>query len=143
MQFSARSLCLRWCISMALRPNPPINRNTNGGRVLRVPVNPAAPLASGYWQRWASEVTASKSPRAARMLCAPVHRREDEELEVPAPKALDTKLRAANRGSPNTVRAFHQTKNIGLLTKLKQEIQAQKCNSVPCRSARGGAFQWH
>ena len=77
------------------------------------------------------------------MFCAPVHYREDEELEVPAPEALDTKLLSANRGNPNTVRALHQTKNIGLLTKLKQKIQAQKCNSVPGRSACGGAFQWH
>ena len=77
------------------------------------------------------------------MLCAPVHRREYEELEVPAPNALDTKLRPANRGNPNTVRALHQTKNIGLLTKLMQEIQAQKCYSVPGHSACGGAFQWH
>ena len=77
------------------------------------------------------------------MLCAPAHYREDKELEVPAPKALDTKFRSANRGKPNTVRALHQTKNIGLLSKLKQKVQAQKCNSVPGRSAFGGAFQWH
>ena len=77
------------------------------------------------------------------MLCAPAHHCEDEELEMPAPMALDTKLQSANRGNPNTVGALHQSKNIGLLTKLKQKIQAQKCNSVPGRSAFGGAFQWH
>ena len=36
------------------------------------------------------------------MLCAPVGHCEDEELEVPAPKALDTKSWAANRGNPKT-----------------------------------------
>ena len=47
-QFSAKLLCVQWCISMALRPNQPINRTC-----LR---------QAGYWRRWASGVAASKSP---------------------------------------------------------------------------------
>ena len=77
------------------------------------------------------------------MLCAPVHHREDEELKVPAPEALDIKFQSANRGNPKTGRDLHQNKNIGLLNKLKQKIQTQKCNSMPGRSAFSGAFQWH
>ena len=77
------------------------------------------------------------------MLCAPVGHCEDEELEVTAPKALGTKFQSANRGSPNTGRALHQTKNAGLRRKLKSKVQTQKNNSVPGSSAFSGAFQWH
>ena len=77
------------------------------------------------------------------MFCAPVHQSEYNKLEVPAPKALDTKSRAANRGDPKTGRAAHQTMNLRLLTKLKSKVQTQKNNSVPGFSAFSGAFQWH
>ena len=77
------------------------------------------------------------------MLCAPVHNREYEEHEVPAPKALGTKFRPANRGNPKTGRAVHQTENLRLITKLKVKVQKQKHNSVPGTSAFSGAFQWH
>ena len=50
-------------------------------------------MNGGYWQRWASEAAASKSPLATPMLCAPVNHRECTELEVPALKALGTKSR--------------------------------------------------
>ena len=78
-----------------------------------------------------------------RMLCAPVRHRECIDLEVPAPQALDTKVRSANRGNPTTGRAVHQTENLRLLTKLKFKVQPQKDNSVPSSSAFNGAFQWH
>ena len=77
------------------------------------------------------------------MFCAPVHQSEYNKLEVPAPKALDTKSWAANRGNPKTGRAVHQAKNLRLLTKLKSKVQTQKYNSVPGTSAFSGAFQWH
>ena len=65
------------------------------------------------------------------MLCATVHHREDEELEVPAPKALDTKDLSANRGILNTECALHQTKNRGLLIKLKQKSQHKNAIQFP------------
>ena len=77
------------------------------------------------------------------MFCAPVNHREYIDLEVPAPQALGTKFRSANRGNPKTGRAVHQTMNLRLLTKLKSKIQTQKHNSVPGVSAFSGAFQWH
>ena len=77
------------------------------------------------------------------MLCAPVNHREYIELEVPAPQALDTKFRSANRGNAKTGRAVHQTKNLRLLTKLNSKVQTQKHNSVPVFFAFSGAFQWH
>ena len=57
------------------------------------------------------------------MFCAPVLHCEYTELEMPAPKALDTKFRSANRGNPKTGRAVHQTENLRLLTKLKSKVQ--------------------
>ena len=77
------------------------------------------------------------------MFCAPVHQSEYNKREVPAPKALDTKIWAANRGNQKTGRAVHQAKNLRLLTKLKSKVQTQKHNSVPGFSAFSGAFQWH
>ena len=77
------------------------------------------------------------------MFYAPVNYREYIELEVPAPQALGTKFRSANRGNPKTGRAVHQTKNLRLMTKLKSKVQTQKHNSVPGSSAFSGAFQWH
>ena len=74
------------------------------------------------------------------MLCAPVNHREYIVLEVPAPQALDTKFRSANRGNPKTGRAVHQTENLRLLTKLKAKVQTQKDNSVPGFFAFSGAF---
>ena len=55
------------------------------------------------------------------MFCAPVNHREYIDLEVPAPQAMGTKFRSANRGNPKTGRAVHQTMNLRLLTKLKAE----------------------
>ena len=52
------------------------------------------------------------------MFYAPVHQSEYNKREVPAPKALDTKIWAANRGNPKAERAVHQAKNLRLLTKL-------------------------
>ena len=75
------------------------------------------------------------------MLCAPVHNREYEEHEVPAPKALGIKFKSANRGNPKTGRAVHQTENLRLITKLKAKVQTQKHKSVPGTSAFSGAFQ--
>ena len=77
------------------------------------------------------------------MFCAPVNQREYVGLEMPAPQALGTKFRFANRGNPNTGRAVHQTENLRLMTKLKSKVQTQKDNSVPSSSAFSGAFQWH
>ena len=77
------------------------------------------------------------------MFYAPVNHRECIELEVPAPTALGTKSRPANRGNQKTGRAVHQAKNLRLLTKLKSKVQIQKHNSVPRSSAFDGAFQWH
>ena len=77
------------------------------------------------------------------MFYAPVNHREYIELEVPAPQALGTKFRSANRGNPKTGRAVHQTENLRLITKLKAKVQTQKHNSVPGFSAISGAFQWH
>ena len=77
------------------------------------------------------------------MLCAPVRHRECIDLEVPAPQALGTKFRFANRGNPKTGRTVHQTENLRLLTKLKSQVQTQKDNSVPGSSAFSGVFQWH
>ena len=72
------------------------------------------------------------------MFYAPVNHREYIELEVPAPQALGTKFRSANRGNPKTGRAVHQTMNLRLLTKVKVKVQTQKHNSVPGSSA----VQW-
>ena len=77
------------------------------------------------------------------MFYAPVRHCEYTKLEMPAPQALGTKFRPANRGSPETGRAVHQTMNLRLLTKVKDKIQTQKHNSVPGSSAFSGAFQWH
>ena len=77
------------------------------------------------------------------MFYAPVNHREYIELEVPAPQALGTKFRSANRGNPKTGRAVHQTENLRLLTNLKFKVQTQKDNSVPRSCAFSGAFQWH
>ena len=77
------------------------------------------------------------------MFYAPVNHREYIELEVPAPQALGTKFRSANRGNPKTARTVHQTENLRLLTKLKSKVQTQKDNSVPSSCAFSGAFQWH
>ena len=77
------------------------------------------------------------------MFYAPVNHREYIELEVPAPQALGTKFRSANRGNPKTGRAVHQTENLRLMTKLKAKVQTQNDNSVPRSSAFSGAFQWH
>ena len=77
------------------------------------------------------------------MICAPVKHREYTGLEMPAPQALGTKFRSANRGNPKTGRAVHLTENLRLLTKLKSKVQTQKDNSVPRSSAFSGAFQWH
>ena len=77
------------------------------------------------------------------MFYAPVRRCEYTELEMPAPRALDAKLKSANRGNPKTGVAVHQTKNLRLRTKLKSKVQTQKDNSVPRSSAFSGAFQWH
>jgi hypothetical protein len=54
---------------------------------------------------------------------APVYQSEYIELEVPAPEALGTKFWSANRGNPKTGRPVHQTKNGGLLIKLKFKVQ--------------------
>ena len=77
------------------------------------------------------------------MICAPVNHREYTGLEMPAPQALGTKFRSANRANPKTGRAVHQTENLRLITKLKDKVQTQKHNSMPGPSAFGGAFQWH
>ena len=77
------------------------------------------------------------------MFCAPVHQSEYNKLEVPAPKALDTKSWAANRGNLNTGRALHQTKIAGLRSKLKTKVKTQEHNSMPGCSVFNGAFQWH
>ena len=77
------------------------------------------------------------------MFYAPVRHCEYTELEMPAPQALGSKFRSANRGNPKTGRAVHQTVNLRLLTKLKSKVQTQKDNSVPRSSAFSGAFQWH
>ena len=77
------------------------------------------------------------------MFYAPVRHCEYTELEMPAPQALGTKSRSANRGNPKTGRAVYQTENLRLLTKLKSKVQTQKHNSVPGSSAFSGAFQWH
>ena len=113
-----------------MRPNPLINRNCNS------PLRRL--LQSGYLQRWASGIAASQSPKGISMFCAPVHQSEYNKLEVPAPKALDTKSWAANRRNPMTGRAVHQTMNLCLMTKLKSKVQTQKHNSVPGSSA----VQW-
>ena len=120
---------------MALRPNPPINRNCN---------SPLRGLPqSGYWQRWASGIAASESPKVTSMIYAPVSHSEYTGLEMPAPQALGTKFRSANRGNPKTGRAVHQTENLRLMTKLKSKVQTQKHNSVQSSSAFSGAFKWH
>ena len=77
------------------------------------------------------------------MFHAPVHHCEYTELEMPAPQALGTKFRSANRGNQKTRRAVHQTMNLRLLTKVKAKVQTQKHNSVPGFSAFSGAFQRH
>ena len=77
------------------------------------------------------------------MFYAPVNHREYTGLGMPAPQALGTKFKSANRGSPKTGRAVHQTENLRLMTKLKLKVQTQKDNSVPSSSAVSGAFQWH
>ena len=77
------------------------------------------------------------------MICAPVNHRDYTGLEMPAPQALGTKFKSANRGNPKTGRAVQQTKNLRLMTKLKSRVQTQKDNSVPGSSAFSGAFQWH
>ena len=77
------------------------------------------------------------------MFYAPARHCEYTELEMPAPQALGTKFRSANRGNPKTGRAVHQTENLRLMTKLKSKVQTQKDNSVPSSSAFSGAFQWH
>ena len=77
------------------------------------------------------------------MFYAPVRHWEYTELEMPAPQALGSKFRSANRGNPKTGRAVHQMKNLRLLTKLKSKVQTQKHNSVPSFSAFSCAFQWH
>ena len=77
------------------------------------------------------------------MLYAPVRHCEYTELEMPAPQALGSKFRSANRGNPKMWRSVHQTKNLLLLTKVNSKVQAEKHNSVPGFSAFSGAFQWH
>ena len=77
------------------------------------------------------------------MFYAPVRHWEYTELEMPAPQALDNKVRPANRGNPKTGRTVHQTENLRLLTKLKFKVQTEKDNSVPRSFAFSGAFQWH
>ena len=71
------------------------------------------------------------------MFYAPVNHREYPGLELPAPQALDTKFRSANRGNPKTGRAVHQTKNLRLMTKLKSKVQSPKSkhrNTIQCQA---------
>ena len=77
------------------------------------------------------------------MICAPVNHREYTGLEMPAPQALGTKFKSANRGNPKTGRAVHQIKNLRLMTKLKSKVQTQKHNSVTGSSSFSSIFQWH